>query len=109
MGVDICKISRMKLELAKKILSDNEMTVFDSLKLVKRKREFLAGRFAAKEAIYKAIHEVKKDVTMRQIIVLNDEWGKPLVLKPILNGYRILITISHDSEYAVAQALLEEE
>ena len=67
-----------------------------------------AGRFAAKEAIYKALGE--KTLTWRDLTILNDADGKPFCL---LHGkqvkHRILISISHSKYYAVASAIVETE
>ena len=52
-GIDIVEIARIELNIASKVLSKEEMSLFDDMSLV-RKREFLAGRFAIKEALYKA-------------------------------------------------------
>lgn len=66
----------------------------------------LAGRFAAKEAIFKAFGDV--DLTWKDIQVLNDKDGKPYC--NILNGKgkdkSVLISISHVKNYAVASAVI---
>lgn len=99
-GTDICKIERVNLRIAKTILTDKEMEIFNSLTLDSRKKEWLAGRFSAKEAIYKAL-DIK--IPINQIEVLYD--GE----KPICNikGYKIHISISHEKEYAIAYSLVE--
>ena len=61
-GIDICQISRMKPDMNRRILSDSENIIYEEIKLDKRKIEFLAGRFAAKEAIYKALSGIKSKV-----------------------------------------------
>lgn len=109
LGIDICQISRIKLSLGKKILSKEEMIIYDSIKLEKQKLLFLAGRFAVKEAIYKALSDIFPHLGMTQVVVLNDARGKPYVQKPLIENHRIFISISHEIDYAVGQALLEEE
>lgn len=108
-GIDICQISRIKLSLAKKVLSSEELTLCDDMKLDKRKLEFLAGRFAVKEAIYKALSDIYPKLGMTEVIVLNDAFGKPYVKKPVVENHKIFISISHEIDYVVGQALLEEE
>ena len=56
-GVDIVSVSRLKANVADKILSKKEMSEFnDYLKTNKvRAMEFLAGRLACKEAYLKAV------------------------------------------------------
>jgi holo-[acyl-carrier protein] synthase len=76
---------------------------------------FLAGRFAAKEAILKALGTGwSVGVGWLNIEVLNDETGRPcatvngraetLLREAGVTG--ILVSLSHDGEYAVAEALL---
>ena len=66
-----------------------------------------AGRFAAKEAVFKAMglpHLSWHDVT-----IINDAEGKPVchdINKKFKN--RLLISIYHSREYAVASAIVEE-
>ncbi|MEE3409753.1 MAG: 4'-phosphopantetheinyl transferase superfamily protein, partial [Erysipelotrichaceae bacterium] len=70
-----------------------------------RRLQFLAGRFAAKEAIIKCLsdHEVPE---MCNLNIINNEKGKPEIR---YKDYRILISISHERKFAVATAILEEE
>ncbi|HOO74216.1 MAG TPA: 4'-phosphopantetheinyl transferase superfamily protein, partial [Tepiditoga sp.] len=53
-GCDIVKIDRINEEISKKILSSEELKIYLKIDSEKRKKEYLAGRFAAKEAIIKA-------------------------------------------------------
>jgi holo-[acyl-carrier protein] synthase len=107
-GVDICKNQRMKLEIYKKILSDEEITAFDSLKLEKRKIEYLCSRFAAKEAVFKALSQTGIKVLIREIVILSDELGRPIVKKPVYKDKQILVSISHEIDYSIAYAVVEE-
>lgn len=66
----------------------------------------LAGRFAAKEAISKALGTgLAEGLTWHAIEVLNNEAGKPEVTLHGYPGIRISISISHDRHSAVAMAL----
>jgi holo-[acyl-carrier protein] synthase len=106
-GIDICQIDRIKLSLDMKILSDEEQAIFDGLTLESRKREFLAGRFAAKEALLKALTGILDQLFMRDIVILYDAFHKPFVKQPKLEQMKIHISIAHEKEYAVAQAIVE--
>jgi holo-[acyl-carrier protein] synthase len=70
-----------------------------------------AGRFAAKEAIVKALGTgFGAHVQWHEIEILNDDLGKPVVhiaesLNNRFNHPKILISISHCNEYATAVAL----
>ena len=74
----------------------------------------LAGRFAAKEAVLKALGTGwRGGIEFRDIETLPDPLGKPLVtlyrktadLARTLGIEQILISISHAGEYAVASAI----
>jgi len=106
-GIDICQISRMSLDLYNKILTHEEILLYNDLKHEQRKKEFLAGRFSAKEAIYKALSALEKDIYMQDIVILYDDKNKPYVSKPIYKDKHIWISISHEKEYAIAQAIVE--
>lgn len=99
-GTDICKIERINFRIANTILTDKELEIFNSLQLESRKREWLAGRFSAKEAIYKALD---KKIPINKIEILYDEE------KPVCNieGYKVFISISHEKEYAIAYSIVE--
>jgi holo-[acyl-carrier protein] synthase len=107
-GIDICQIERIKLNTYKRILTDEEIVIYEQIKLDAKKYEFLAGRFSAKEALFKALNGIENEVLMRDIVILNDESGRPFVEKPKLKNMKIFISISHEKEYAVAQAIVEE-
>lgn len=70
-----------------------------------------AGRFAAKEAIVKALGTGFRDgVTWLDIEISNDSHGKPIVilsdkLKEAYDSPHFLISISHCREYATAFAI----
>lgn len=98
-GIDIVEIKRISLEdrFIDLVLSDREKEL-----LYKRvnKKEFLAGRFAAKEAFLKANHKGLGDIRLKDIEVLNFENGQPYI---VFNNIEYLeVSISHEKEYAVA-------
>lgn len=69
-----------------------------------------AGRFAAKEAVVKALGTGFGVITWRDIEICNDEQGKPyLNLSPsvitLLGNMKVAISISHCHEYATAVAI----
>jgi len=70
--------------------------------------EHLAGRFAAKEAVWKAVGEPK--LLHRDIQVRNRSNGKPEVIFPkrfARLARRVTISLSHGREYAVAMAIFD--
>jgi holo-[acyl-carrier protein] synthase len=68
-----------------------------------------AGRFAAKEAIAKALGTgFGAHLAWHDIQVLNDEAGKPVVKimeKSQFKGAQVLVSISHSKDYATAVAM----
>ena len=72
-----------------------------------------AGRFAAKEAIAKALGTgFGAQVGWHDIEVINDELGKPVVhfspgMKERFKNPRVLVSISHSTDYATAVAIWE--
>ena len=74
----------------------------------------LAGRFAAKEAVLKALGTgLVGEMTWHEIEVLNNGEGKPEVylsarLKTLYPKAHIFLSISHCETYATATALLTE-
>lgn len=74
--------------------------------------QFIAGRFAAKEAIIKALADVLDTrPPYRQIQVVNDAGGKPVTkfddsLARELAGCHFLLSISHERSTAAAVAIL---
>lgn len=68
-----------------------------------------AGRFAAKEAIAKAVYQSGYDqiIPFSDIEILNDAEGRPQVsLLTHIKG-NCLVTISHEQSMAIAFAILE--
>lgn len=95
-GCDIVQIQRIRPALAHKILSENEQKIYEKLK-DKRAVEFLAGHFAAKEAIFKTLD---KEIELKDIEITYDRVGRSLC-----NIENIEISISHERDYAMAVAL----
>ncbi len=64
---------------------------------------YLASRFAAKEAIVKALSKYEHD--LNSIEILNDNDGKPYV---VINRVKsnIFVSISYETEYVIAYAVL---
>ncbi len=72
----------------------------------------IAGRFAAKEAVVKALGTgFSGDVHWKSFEILNDERGRPYVRSSgvqCFQGRSIKISIAHDRRAAVAMAMIEE-
>lgn len=116
-GIDIAEIYRIKDILEKnnrfinKIFTENERKYFESKNF---RVETIAGNFAAKEAISKALGTGIRNFGFKDIEVIRDEKGKPIVktynnLEKICIDYNVLeikVSISHSDNYAVANAIV---
>ena len=72
----------------------------------------LAGRFAAKEAVMKAVSQLDphRVLAMKQIEVRNDRWGRPRIVlhdgaRRRARPLRIYVSLSHVETVAVASAI----
>ncbi|WP_226038153.1 holo-ACP synthase [Aquibacillus saliphilus] len=113
-GIDIIELRRIKEILIRserfveRVLSTREIEVFQDLHSDNRKVEYLAGRFAAKEAYSKAIGTGLGKLSFKDIEVLADSQGAPkMSVKETTDGSTIFLSISHSQDYAVAQVIIE--
>ncbi|MFO7883092.1 MAG: holo-ACP synthase [Kosmotogaceae bacterium] len=109
-GIDIVKVARITDELAERILGEKEIDIYNAFINETRKREFAAGRFAAKEAFVKAAN--MKGLDFSKIQFINDDTGRPVPdesLKNIVNASKIKVSISHEHDYAVAIVVILRE
>lgn len=115
-GTDIIEVCRIKESIEKmgdkflnKIYTEKEIEYCNSKNNMKY--QHFAARFAAKEAIFKAISNMLKDkyeITWKDVEILNDENGRPYVhfLNNDYNIKQIDISISHLKEYAIANCII---
>lgn len=110
-GLDLVETNRIERikerqsRFPERILTEAEQHTYRSLS-EKRKTEFLAGRFAAKEAYAKALGTgIGKELSFQDIEISSDEKGKPFIVKPASD--RIHLSITHTKQYAAAQVIIE--
>lgn len=109
-GTDIIEIARIKSSIfenekfLERVYTENEINYCEQRK--EQKYQSYAVRFAAKEAIYKALSNYIKDYSWKDFEILNDSKGRPYVKIGfyIENLENIEISLSHCKEYAVAYA-----
>lgn len=110
-GIDIANIGRIKKLLDEhgsrfksKVLSLEEINSIPEA----RPEEYIAGRFAAKEALAKA---TDKKFTLTAVSVVNDSRGKPSFkgdfFSEELAGHKVHLSITHDTDYAAAFVVIE--
>lgn len=110
-GIDIIELSRVQdmidrqPKFIERILCENEKQKLAALS-GRRQAEFLAGRFAAKEAFSKANGTgIGKQLSFHDIEIDNDPLGKPFFAAPNVKAH---LSISHSRDYAVAQVIIED-
>lgn len=116
-GVDIVEIERIEEAMAKRPerLLNRLFTKAEQEYCVAKSNAsmYLAGRFAAKEAVLKVLGTGLRNVRWTDIEIVKDELGKPHVglcgtaeaLARQQGIDKILLSISHSRRYAVAQAV----
>lgn len=112
-GNDIIEIERIASAIEKPRFKERVFTVIELEQIAKKgnRKESFAGRFAAKEAVAKAFGTGVRGFELKDIEILNDDLGKPVVyLKNSLSekyaGLTIELSISHCRDYAAAVAII---
>lgn len=108
-GVDVTRVSRFTDVDPRHVLSPAELDLYEAFALPARKQEFLAGRFAVKEAVIKAATVPLSVRSMPEIVVLNDVHGRPFLASAQFPDCRAWLSISHEGDVAVGLCVLESE
>ncbi|MDY0409176.1 holo-ACP synthase [Virgibacillus soli] len=120
-GMDLVEIARMKkacerssLPFVKRILTEQELDMYHALDSERRKVEWLSGRFAAKEALAKAIGTgFGKELSFQDITIMQDTRGKPTFqLHPKIearyqHATTFHLSITHTAHYAASFVIIE--
>ena len=112
-GVDITEVRRLRQAVEKwgdgflkRVFTEKEL---ENAKTRGSLYQHLAGRFAAKEAVFKALGDAQ--LNWKDVQILNDKQGRPYC--KILNGRAkkldVYISISHVKTYATASAIITEK
>ena len=120
-GVDIIENNRIKNSIKnsnflKRIYSTKELR---QSKLSKNKTNFFAKRFAAKEALAKAIGSgFRNNLNFADIEIINDKMGKPYYLKNNkikdlikkkfnVKNFECFLSISDEKKYSTAFTIIQ--
>ncbi|EJO5346849.1 holo-ACP synthase [Clostridium botulinum] len=118
-GVDIVEIERIQKAISRNENFINKLFTIREIEILEKKNfkpESVAGKFAAKEAVSKALGTGIRNFSFKDIEIINNELGKPEVFlkskaEDIINqdykSYNIHLSISHEKQQAIAYALLE--
>lgn len=118
-GCDIIKIERIARAIKSESFIRRVFTAEEAAYCQRRGRQAaasFAARFAAKEAVLKALGTGLREGSLQEIAVDNDGLGKPLVqlsghfamLAKQLGVKNIQISLSHSREFAVAYVIMED-
>lgn len=116
-GTDIIEIERVKesienvgTKFIERVYTEKEIEYCESRK--KQKYQHYAGRFAAKEAAFKAISKILDDkysVCWKDFETINDGQCRPSIILHNINTEKIEsidVSISHCKEYAIANVVI---
>ena len=117
-GVDMAEVERIRDMIErhgdrflKRVFTDSEIAY------CRQKATYaqnFAARFAAKEAVFKAAGTgLVVGMNWRDVEVINDEYGRPLVrlcgtTADMLKGKTIHLSLSHTAQAAIAMVVAEE-
>jgi len=107
LGVDIARIDRFDARMAERFLTEREREEYRSFTSEKRRKEYLAGHWAVKEAFVKALGTGFGKISPKDVEVMYDQNGVPFVIfKGESLAGKSLVSISHDGDYVVAVVVL---
>ncbi|EHJ51687.1 holo-ACP synthase [Streptococcus macacae] len=112
-GIDLQTISAVQRafernsRFAQKVLTKREFAIFSQLK-AKRQLEYLAGRWAAKEAFAKAYGSGIGKLRFLDLEILSNSKGAPVFTCSPFEG-NIFVSISHSGDFVEASVILEEK
>jgi len=113
-GNDIVEIDRIKKAIVKNSRFKDRVYTSNEIDYLEKKSDpypGYAGRFAAKEAVSKAMGTGVRGFNLCDIEVVNNSLGKPEVkfygaLEEKYKDFKVMLAISHSREYATAMAIL---
>jgi holo-[acyl-carrier protein] synthase len=119
-GCDIIEIERIARAIKREYFIQRVFTAKEAAYCQSRGQQAaasFAARFAAKEAVLKALGTGLREGSLQEIAVANDALGKPLVqlsghfaaLSRQLGVKNIQISLSHSRDFAVAYVIMEDD
>ena len=120
-GVDIIYNKRINFLLKNNRFINrtfNKQEILDSKNRI-NKTNFFSKRFAAKEALAKALGSgFRNNLNFKDIVIINDKLGKPDYLitskikrliktKKKINKFKLFLSISDEKEYSVAFTIIQ--
>jgi len=103
-GIDTVEIERIESAMARPKFLVRILTPAERRRC--RTAERIAGRWAAKEAIWKCLPSIR---SWQDVEILDDSLGKPVPSLALPPGWRMHVSITHDRRFATAVAILESD
>jgi holo-[acyl-carrier protein] synthase len=106
-GIDMEEVERFDKYMKDKAFLERIFSKEEILYSLPKKNasQHLAVRFAAKEAIWKALSSKNKKLFLTDISVVNNKDGKPQVYIKNKKYKKIDLSLSHTKKYVVAVAI----
>lgn len=120
-GIDIVEVERIRSAVARRENFLKKIYTDDEIRMTPRgefRFQELAGRFAVKEAFFKAIKTGwRRGVTFSDVIVLNEPSGAPYIkltgkadeIARSLGATEIFVSISHTADLATAIVIVTDQ
>ena len=120
-GIDIVDNKRIKLSIRNKKFINRtfgKKEIFSSKKII-NKTNYLSKRFAAKEALAKALGTgFREGLNFKDIQILNNKHGKPYYLmseklknfikkRKKIKNFNLFLSISDEKEYSIAFTIIQ--
>ncbi|MEN3015323.1 MAG: holo-ACP synthase [bacterium] len=114
-GTDIINNQRIKKHIndpkfIQRILGDKEIQIFSKFTNERRKIEFLAARFSAKESITKALKFKpvfnKINILTDSSILIQPEYLSQIKKNLNFKNLQIKVSISHEKEYTISNCII---
>jgi holo-[acyl-carrier protein] synthase len=111
--ISIARIGKLKESALRRIFTESEI---EYCSIGQRSTEKFAGRFAAKEAVLKALGTgLRNGITWKDVCIQKNDLNMPLVVlsgvaqKVFFEkaGNKISLSIAHDAGYAIAFAVID--
>lgn len=112
-GIDIVELDRIRdicqrqPRFIEKVLTKEEIKQYNICQTTTRKTEYVAGRFAAKEAFSKAYGTGIGTLGFKDIEITTNHQGAPIIYANVTTNNHVHISISHSKDYVVAQVIIE--
>jgi holo-[acyl-carrier protein] synthase len=116
-GIDLIEIDRIKEAMGNEHFLDRIFTLIEIefFRTKNMRPETVAGSFAAKEAVAKALGSGIGEAGWKDIVIRHDENGAPTAMLEggakerfdKLDGERVLVSITHSQTAACAVAVIE--